>query len=198
MKTRLVISFFFCCGQTLLSWSANAQTDTPDPLALDERFSTEGYVGLFVAGLQSSLPAVGLTASVFLDNDLRAGLDLWRGKSSPFFSSFQSQGTGLWTAWEFHDTVWLKGGVSYSRLDRPTGREPLSVLVGTKDNSVQRPVRTDALQVDVSVGQLWTFSHMSVAADYLGFSLPFLTMLGPKQTVFNVHALRVDFLYDID
>jgi hypothetical protein len=172
--------------------------DAAAPADIDDRFSTEGYAGLFVAALQNTVPSLGLSGSVYLDDDFRTGLDVWLGNSKGAFSSFKTQGAGLWTAWEVSERLWLKGGFSYSRLDRPSDQEPLAALTGSKDTSKKQTVRTDTIQADLSLGQLWSFTGYSVSVDYFGFSTPFLTLTGPKHTMFNIHALRVDFLYDID
>jgi hypothetical protein len=169
-----------------------------EPMSIDDRFSTEGYAGLYAAALQSSVPALGLTGSIYLAEDLRAGMDLWRGQSKGLFSSFRTQGGGLWTAWELDGSVWLKGGLSYFRLDRPTAQEPMSALLNSKDTTAPQAVRSDSIQIDLSVGQLWSLENFSLSADYVGFSVPFVTLTGPKQSMFNVHALRIEVLYDID
>ncbi|MEY3902197.1 MAG: hypothetical protein RL189_1503 [Pseudomonadota bacterium] len=172
--------------------------DAAAPADIDDRFSTEGYAGIFVAALQNTVPSLGLSGSVYLDDDFRTGLDIWAGNSKGAFSSFKTQGAGLWTAWEVSERLWLKGGFSYSRLDRPSEQEPLAALTGSKDMSKKQTVRTDTIQADLSLGQLWSFTGYSISVDYFGFSTPFLTLTGPKHTMFNIHALRVDFLYDID
>ncbi|MEN9827326.1 MAG: hypothetical protein RI953_3071 [Pseudomonadota bacterium] len=178
--------------------NADGKDDDLEAADIDDRFTTEGYVGAYVAGLQSTLPSLGITASIFLDDDFRAGIDLWKGQSKVLFSSFKSQGAGLWSAWELDGRFWLKGGLSYLSLERPTGQDPFPALTKAKDTSDQRPVRTDSIALDASFGQLWTFTKFSIGADYFGFSLPFMTLTGPKQSLFNIHALRVEFLYDID
>lgn len=176
----------------------DSSVDAAAPADIDDRFSTEGYAGIFVAALQNTVPSLGLSGSVYLDDDFRTGLDLWAGNSKGAFSSFKTQGAGLWTAWEVSEQLWLKGGFSYSRLDRPSDQEPLAALTGSKDTSKKQTVRTDTIQADISLGQLWSFTGFSLSVDYFGFSTPFLTLTGPKHTMFNIHALRVDFLYDID
>lgn len=170
----------------------------PTGASIDNRFTTEGFVGIFGAGLQNSVPSLGLTASIFLDDDFRAGIDLWRGNSKPVFSSFKSQGAGVWAAQEMADSLWIKGGLSYSRLERPTSQQPLSALFGGKESSDRRSSRTDAMQLDVGVGQLWSLPHFSVAVDYVGFSFPFMILTGPKPSAFSLNALRVEILYDIE
>lgn len=176
----------------------SARASDEDELDVDDRFSTEGFAGVYAAALQNSVPSLGITASIFLDDDFRTGIDLWTGRSKGFFSSFSTQGAGLWAAWELKDRLWMKGGLSYSRLDRPTGQEPLAALFRAKDTSDQRSLRSDFLQADLSVGQLWSFQKFSLAVDYLGFSFPFMVLTGVRQSAFNLHAMRADFLYDID
>ncbi|MFZ9521178.1 MAG: hypothetical protein ACO3A4_11950 [Silvanigrellaceae bacterium] len=172
--------------------------DDMDAGDIDDRFATEGYVGAYVAGLQGTIPSLGVTASVFLDDDFRAGIDIWKGQSKAFFSSFKSQGAGLWSAWELNGQFWLKGGLSYLSLERPTGQDPLPALTKANDTTEKSSTRIDSISLDASIGQLWTFSKFSIGADYVGFSLPFMTLVGEKKSLFNVHALRFEFLYDID
>lgn len=178
--------------------TSDAKDDEVDAADIDDRFTTEGYVGAYVAALQGTVPSLGITGSIFLDDDFRAGIDLWKGGSKPLFSSFTSQGAGLWSAWEIDGRFWLKGGLSYLSLERPTGQDPFPAMTHAKDTSDPRPVRTDSIAFDASFGQLWTFTRFSIGAEYFGFSLPFMTLTGPKQSMFNIHALRVEVLYDID
>lgn len=180
------------------SAAESARVSDEDDLDVDDRFSTEGFAGVYAAALQNSVPSLGITASIFLDDDFRTGIDLWSGRSKGLFSSFSTQGAGLWAAWEIKDRLWMKGGMSYSRLDRPTGQDPLAALIRAKDTSVKSPLRSDFLQADLSIGQLWSFQKFSLAVDYFGFSFPFMVLTGVRQSAFSVHALRADFLYDID
>lgn len=178
--------------------SSTSDLDADAAAEIDDRFTTEGYAGVFLSAMQSSIPSLGLTGSIFLDDDFRAGIDLWRGRSKGVFSSFTSQGAGLWVSFELGDRFWMKGGLSYSRLDRPTSQEPLASLFKSKGSIDPRPSRTDSIQADVALGQLWTFQKFTLATDYLGFSLPFMTLTGPKQSSFNLVALRTELLYNID
>ncbi len=185
-------------GQKGAVETSTADLDADAAADIDDRFTTEGYAGVFLSAMQSSVPSLGLTGSIFLDDDFRAGIDFWRGRSKGLFSSFTSQGAGLWVSFELGDRFWMKGGLSYSRIDRPTSQEPLAALFKSKGSIDPRPSRTDSIQADFALGQLWTFQKFTLATDYLGFSLPFMTLTGPKQSSFNLVALRADILYNID
>lgn len=185
-------------GQKRAVETSTSDLDADAASEIDDRFTTEGYAGVFLSAMQSSIPSLGLTGSIFLDDDFRAGIDFWRGRSKGLFSSFTSQGAGLWVSFELGDRFWMKGGLSYSRLDRPTSQEPLAALFKSKGSVDPRPSRTDSIQADFALGQLWTFQKFTLSTDYLGFSLPFMTLTGPKQSSFNLVALRADLLYNID
>jgi len=62
---------------------------------IDERFETEGYVGGYLALLQQTVPTVGFTGSLFLDDDLRLGIDISVGNSEKIFGSFKTRGAAL-------------------------------------------------------------------------------------------------------
>jgi hypothetical protein len=178
--------------------AGTSDLDTESASDIDDRFSTDGYAGVYFSLLQSSVPSLGLTGSIYLDDDLRAGIDFWRGRSKGFFSSFSTQGAGLWLTWELGDRFWMKGGLNYSRLERPTAKEPLAELFGSKAKVDPRPARTDSIEANMSVGQLWTFQKFTVSTDYLGFSLPFMTLTGPKQSSLNLLLMKADFLYNLE
>jgi hypothetical protein len=203
MSSRFFWSFWLAAALIPTRHAAadgqNAQDlDTEAASEIDDRFSTDGYAGVYVSALQSSVPSMGLTGSIYLDDDLRAGFDFWRGSSNGLFSSFTTQGAGLWVTWELGDRFWMKGGLNYSRLDRPTAKEPLAALFNSKAKVDSKPARTDSIEANVAVGQLWTFKTFTVATDYLGFSLPFMTLTGPKQSSLNIQLLRADFLYNLE
>jgi hypothetical protein len=207
MSQRIVWCFALVLGASpavyvaaspIVNAAASADLDSEAASDIDDRFSTDGYAGVYFAALQSSVPALGLTGSIYLDDDLRAGIDFWRGSSKAVFSSFSSQGAGLWVSWELGDRFWMKGGLNYSRLDRPTAREPLAALFGSKTKVDTRPSRTDSIEANIVAGQLWTFKTFSVSTDYVGFSWPFMTLTGPKQSSLNLTLLKADFLYNIE
>jgi hypothetical protein len=166
---------------------------------IDERFSTEGYVGGYVALLQHTVPTIGITASMYLDDGFRFGADVSRGSSKFLYSSFLTQGASVWGAWELGSRFWLKGGMGYSRLEKPTTQEPLSVLLKGEDGSAERQSdKSDTLGFDVSFGQLWSFPKYSVSVDYLGFTIPLLRLTGPKMPLYSLHAARVELLYNLE
>jgi hypothetical protein len=170
-----------------------------DSESIDDRFAIEGYLGIYGAFLQQTLPTWGLTGSVYLDDELRFGADLSRGSSKAFFSDFRTQGGSVWAAMEMADSFWLKGGLSYTRLDKPTSQEPLSVLLeGKNKNSTGGAVRSDFLGLDVAIGQMWVFPKYSVSVDYAGFTLPALRLTGPKLPLFGVQLARAEFLYNFE
>lgn len=166
---------------------------------IDERFETEGYVGGYVALLQQTVPTLGLTGSLFVDDDFQLGLDLWRGSSKSFFGSFKTQGAALWGAWELSDSLWFKTGLSYSKLERPTEQEPLSVLTKGEDNKLAaKEQRNDSLGLDVGFGQSWSAAGYSIAVDYFGFTVPALRLTGEKLPTYSLQLGRVAMLYNIE
>lgn len=179
-----------------------ADASLPDLSAseeIDDRFATEGYLGVYASLLQQTIPAFGMTGSIYLDDDFRVGADISRGRSEILFGRFTSQGAAVWGAWELANSLWLKSGLSYSRLDKPSSQEPLAALMkGIDKNISQNEVRSDSLGADVSFGQLWSYPNFSIAADYLGFTLPVLRLTGPKLPLFALQAARFDFLYNFE
>lgn len=175
--------------------------DEGDDLSLDidERFETEGYVGGYLALLQQTVPTVGFTGSLFLDDDLRLGIDISFGNSEKIFSSFKTRGAALWGAFEISDTTWTKVGLSYSKIERRTEQEPLSVLTKGEDKSqAKKEMRNDSLGVDFGIGQLWSGSYYSIAIDYVGFTVPLLRLTGEKLPTYSLQFARVSALYNID
>lgn len=166
---------------------------------IDERFETEGYIGGYLALLQQTVPTFGFTGSIFLDDDLRFGLDVSIGDSEIFFGSFKTRGAAIWTAWEISDSYWSKLGVSYSKLDRINDQEPLSVLTKGVDKSKSRTeIRNDSLGVDFGFGQLWSGSKVSIAVDYIGFTVPLLRLTGKKLPTYSLQLARFAALYNIE
>ena len=188
--------------QPAASVPESADASLPDSSAsedIDDRFATEGYLGVYGSLLQQTIPAFGITGSIYLDDDFRFGADISRGSSKFLFGAFKSQGAAVWGAWELADSFWLKSGLSYSRLDKPSAQEPLAALTKGIDKKIpQIEVRSDSLGVDVSFGQLWSYSKFSIAADYLGFTLPVLRLTGPKLPLFALQAARIDVLYNFE
>ncbi|NBO39266.1 hypothetical protein EBU99_11870 [bacterium] len=215
LKCRRFTSLFVLSGLiSPLAWATEASEASADiqqnpasmtqeseaaPEAIDDRFSTEGYVGVYGAVLQNTVPTLGLTGSLFLDEDFRVGLDFSLGRSKGLYGSFETQGAGVWGATEVADSLWLKTGLSFARIDRPSVQEPLSVLFKGEDESLEKlKLRSDSLGFDVALGQMWNFSRTTVSVDYLGFNLPLLRLTGPKLPVFTLHAARVEFLYNYE
>ncbi|MBM3381638.1 MAG: hypothetical protein FJY29_04270 [Betaproteobacteria bacterium] len=183
--------------------AGNEPADSPDSADdaedIDERFSTEGYVGGYVALLQHTVPTIGLTASMYLDDGFRFGADISRGSSKLLYGAFVTQGASVWGAWELGSRFWLKGGMGYSSLEKPTTQEPLSYLLKGKDSSAEKQEdKSDTLGVDVSFGQLWSFPKYSVSVDYLGFTIPLLRLTGPKMPLYSLHAARLELLYNLE
>lgn len=105
----------------------------------------------------------------------------------------------MWGAWELGSRFWLKGGMGYSSLEKPTTQEPLSYLLKGKDSSAEKQEdKSDTLGVDVSFGQLWSFPKYSVSVDYLGFTIPLLRLTGPKMPLYSLHAARLELLYNLE
>ncbi|MEY2987774.1 MAG: hypothetical protein RJB13_1295 [Pseudomonadota bacterium] len=166
---------------------------------IDQRFETEGYVGGYLALLQQTVPTVGFTGSLFVDDDLRFGIDISFGNSEKLFGSFKTRGAALWGAWEISDTTWTKVGFSYSKLERKTTQEPLSVLTKGEDKaSKSLEIRNDSMGVDFGIGQLWSASNYSIAVDYLGFTVPVLRLTGVKLPTYSLQFARVSALYNIE
>lgn len=166
---------------------------------IDERFETEGYVGGYLALLQQTVPTVGFTGSLFLDDDLRLGIDISAGNSEKIFGSFKTRGAALWGAWEISDTTWTKVGLSYSKIERKTEQEPLSVLTKGEDKSqAKKEMRNDSLGIDFGIGQLWSGSYYSIAVDYAGFTVPLLRLTGEKLPMYSLQFARVSALYNIE
>ena len=174
--------------------------DTEDsPQDIDERFETEGYVGVYFALLQQTVPTAGFTGSLFLDDDLRLGLDISFGNSEKIFGSFKTRGASLWGAWEIADTTWAKAGLSYSKLERKSAQEPLSVLTKGEDKSEKNlEIRNDSLGLDFGIGQLWSGARYSIAVDYIGFTVPVLRLTGEKLPTYSLQVARVSALYNIE
>lgn len=166
---------------------------------IDERFETEGYIGGYLALLQQTVPTVGLTGSLFLDDDLRFGLDVSLGDSEKIFGSFKTRGASIWAAWELSDSYWSKLGLSYSKLERTSDQEPLSVLTKGVDKSKSRTeIRNDSLGVDFGFGQLWSGTKYSIAVDYIGFTVPILRLTGKKLPTYSLQFARFAALYNIE
>lgn len=183
--------------ETLGSDEADDSEDLPQDI--DERFETEGYVGGYIALLQQTVPTVGFTGSLFLDDDLRLGIDISLGNSEKIFGSFKTRGAALWGAWEISDTTWTKVGLSYSKLERKSAQEPLSVLTKGEDKSDKNlELRNDSLGLDFGVGQLWSGASYSIAVDYVGFTVPVLRLTGEKLPMYSLQLARVAALYNIE
>lgn len=187
------------------SSSSPAETTEDDSLDasgmedIDERFATEGYVGTYAALFQQTVPAVGVTGSIYLDDDFRFGADLSLGGSKGLYGGFKTQGGSVWSAFEITDSFWLKGGLSYVRLDKPTTQDPLSVITKGEDKKLAKnEVRSDALAIDFAFGQLWSRKNYTISADYIGFSLPALRLTGPGLPLFSLNALRFELLYNLE
>lgn len=179
--------------------NANPPIDVGDPESIDDRFAIEGYLGFYGSLLQQTVPTLGLTGSVYLDDEIRFGADVSRGQSKALFGDFKTQGGSVWLAMEMADSLWLKGGVSYTRLDKPTSQEPVSVLLeGNNKKTTGGAVRNDFLGLDVAFGQMWVFPRSSVSVDYAGFTLPALRLTGPKLPLFGVQLARAEWLYNFE
>jgi len=130
---------------------------------------------------------------------LRLGIDISFGNSEKIFGSFKTRGAALWGAWEISDTAWTKVGLSYSKLERKSAQEPLSVLTKGEDKSDKNlELRNDSLGLDFSVGQLWSGASYSIAVDYVGFTVPVLRLTGEKLPTYSLKLARVAALYNIE
>lgn len=177
----------------------NPPVDVEDSESIDDRFAIEGYLGFYGSLLQQTVPTVGLTGSVYVDDEIRFGADISRGQSKALFGDFKTQGGSVWLAMEMADSLWLKGGVSYTRLDKPTSQEPMSVLLeGENKKNPGAAVRNDFLGLDVAFGQMWVFPRSSISVDYAGFTLPALRLTGPKLPLFGVQVARAEWLYNFE
>lgn len=173
--------------------------DQEEDSDIDDRFATEGYVGGYVALLQQSVPTIGLSGSIFIDDDLRFGADFSGGQSKGLYGDFKTQNASVWSSVEISDSLWFKSGLSYTSLEKSSSQDPLSVLAkGADEKLTKSEHRIDVLGLDFSLGQLWSRPDYSIYVDYIGFTLPAMQLTGSDKPLFALSAGRVELLYNLD